>query len=75
MQDTPLRSLVKAISWRMTGTADTFLISWFVTGHIGMASGIALTEVFTKVFLFWFHERVWNKVKWGKEPVPCDWQI
>ncbi len=76
MEDTNLRSVVKAFTWRATGTLDTFVISWFITGHLAMASGIALTEVFTKVFLFWFHERVWNKITWGKQqPAVEDWQI
>ena len=63
--DTNTRSLAKAISWRATGTADTFLISWAITGEPLLASGIALTEVATKLFLFWAHERVWNTIKWG----------
>lgn len=67
MSDTKSRSLAKAISWRVTGTADTFLISWFITGEPLLATGIAVTEVVTKVFLYWFHERVWNKIKWGKK--------
>ena len=62
--DSPLRSLVKAITWRLTGTLDTFLISWFITGQPLLATGIALTEVFTKVFLFWLHERIWNRIGW-----------
>lgn len=67
MSDTNARSLAKAISWRVTGTIDTFIISFIITGEALLASGIALTEVLTKVFLFWGHERVWNRVKWGKE--------
>ena len=66
MNDSPVRSLAKAVSWRVTGTIDTFIVSWFVTGTLTLATGIALTEIFTKVGLFWLHERVWNKVKWGK---------
>ena len=66
MTDTKLRSLVKAISWRVTGTIDTFLISWLITGQIMLASGIAMTEVLTKIFLFWLHERVWNKINWER---------
>lgn len=65
--DTPVRSLVKAVSWRLTGTIDTFIISWLITGQIGLASGIALTEIMTKVILFWLHERAWNKINWGKK--------
>lgn len=64
--DAGIRSLAKAISWRMTGTIDTFIVSWIITGTLTLASGIALTEIFTKVGLFWLHERIWNKVKWGK---------
>jgi uncharacterized membrane protein len=66
MSDTNSRSLAKAVSWRATGTLDTFLISWLITGELKLAGGIALTEVVTKVFLFWAHERVWNKIKWGR---------
>lgn len=66
MSDSSVRSLVKAVSWRVTGTADTFIISWFITGEPLLASAIAITEVFTKVFIYWIHERVWNKVNWGK---------
>jgi uncharacterized membrane protein len=67
MSDAPVRSLAKAVSWRVTGTVDTFLISWLITGELLLASGIALTEVMTKIFLYWAHERVWNKIKWGRE--------
>lgn len=66
MNESALRSLAKAISWRVTGTIDTFLISWFITGQVLLASGIALTEIMTKIFLFWLHERVWNKIQWQK---------
>lgn len=62
--DTNTRSIVKAISWRMLGTIDTFILSWIITGTLSFATGIALTEVFTKVGLFWFHERMWNRVRW-----------
>ena len=66
MSDTPLRSLSKAISWRITGTLDTFIISWIITGQLLIASGIAFTEIITKINLFWAHERIWNKIHWGR---------
>jgi uncharacterized membrane protein len=65
--DSAVRSLAKAVSWRVTGTVDTFLISWLITGQVLLASSIAFTEIMTKIALFWFHERVWNKISWGKE--------
>jgi uncharacterized membrane protein len=67
LKDSAVRSLAKAVSWRVTGTLDTFLISWLITGQALIASGIAFTEIMTKIGLFWFHERVWNKINWGKE--------
>lgn len=66
MNDTPVRSLAKAVSWRVTGTVDTFLISWLITGQVLIASGIAFTEIMTKIVLFWLHERVWNQIGWGR---------
>jgi uncharacterized membrane protein len=66
LNDTSIRSLIKAVSWRITGTVDTFIISWIITGEILLASSIAFTEILTKIFLFWLHERVWNRISWGK---------
>jgi uncharacterized membrane protein len=67
LSDTPIRSFAKAVSWRVTGTIDTFLISWLITGQILLASGIAFTEIVTKIVLFWGHERVWNRIGWGRQ--------
>lgn len=64
--DTGVRSLAKAVSWRITGSIDTFIISWIITGQALIASGIAFTELLTKVVLYWLHERVWNRIQWGK---------
>ena len=61
------RSIVKAISWRIVGTIDTILISWFITGKIALALSIGLIEVVTKMLLYFFHERAWNLIKWGKK--------
>jgi uncharacterized membrane protein len=66
LNDTPVRSLAKAVTWRVTGTVDTFLISWLITGELLLASGIAFTEIMTKICLFWAHERVWNRIRWGR---------
>lgn len=64
------RSVVKGISWRVFGSLDTFWIAFFVnkgSEHaVQTAFYITGTEVFTKVFLYWVHERVWMKVRWGR---------
>ncbi|MBX9726761.1 MAG: DUF2061 domain-containing protein [Rickettsiales bacterium] len=61
------RSLAKAVSWRVLGSIDTFLISWLVTGHPVIAATISAIEVFTKIFLFYGHERVWGRIRWGRK--------
>ena len=61
--DTHRRSLLKAVSWRVLGTLDTFLLSWLITGRVDMAAAIGGTEVITKMILYYLHERAWTKVK------------
>ena len=60
------RSFVKAFSWRVIASTDTFLISWLITGKITWAGSITLLEIVTKTLLYYFHERGWNKIKWGR---------
>lgn len=62
----PIRSIVKALSWRVIGTLDTLLISYLFTGKINLALSIAAVDFLTKMVLYFFHERLWNMVKWGK---------
>jgi len=60
------RSLIKTISWRVIGTLDTVLISWFITGTLAVAFSIGAIELISKMILYFFHERAWNSIKWGK---------
>ena len=64
--DGQMRSLVKAATWRVTGTIDTFLLSFLFTKSVKLASSIAFTEVVTKIALFYLHERAWNRISWGR---------
>jgi uncharacterized membrane protein len=65
--ETAFRSVLKSISWRVVGTIDTVLISWLVIGDVSMAFTIGSVELITKMLLYFFHERMWNKIKWGKQ--------
>lgn len=64
----PIRSVVKAISWRVVGTIDTLVVSYLILGDgkLGEASAIAGVDFVTKMILYFAHERVWNRVKWGR---------
>jgi len=62
----PIRSVAKALSWRVVGTLDTLVVSYFLTGKISVAASIASVDFLTKLILYFFHERIWNVIKWGK---------
>lgn len=59
--DTASKSLIKTISWRVIGTIDTMVIAYALTGEFTVAASIGSIEVFTKMILYYFHERAWNK--------------
>ena len=59
--DSNAKSIKKTISWRIVGTMDTMLITYLVTGELGIAISIGSVELFTKMVLYYFHERLWNK--------------
>ena len=77
----PARSIVKALSWRMVGTLDTLLLSFVIlsflsplfgldessgTEKMKTALSIALTEVATKMILYYLHERIWSRLQWER---------
>ena len=55
------RHILKTISWRVVGTLDTMLLSWFITGSWKIGMAIGGTEVITKMVLYFLHERVWYR--------------
>ena len=64
--ETHARSFVKAVSWRTTGSIDTFVVTFVISGSTKLAGSVALTEVLTKILIYYGHERVWALVPWGK---------
>lgn len=76
MQEKAYRSIVKTISWRAVGTLDTIIISFLITGSLAMAASIGSIELFTKMVLYYLHERAWNKVNLGRhQATGNDYQI
>lgn len=62
-----VRHLAKTITWRIIGTIDTMALAWFVTGDLMMGLKIGGIEVFTKMILYYLHERVWYRIDFGKK--------
>ena len=68
--DTRWRSFAKAVSWRVTGSIDTFVLAYLFTGHVKTAAAISVTEIGTKIFLYFFHERLWQWLAIGRKDKP-----
>ncbi|MFA6924011.1 MAG: DUF2061 domain-containing protein [Bacteroidales bacterium] len=66
IKDRPLKSIIKSFSWRFVGTCDTIFISWLLTGKATIAFSIGGVEVFSKIFLYYLHERAWENIRWGR---------
>jgi uncharacterized membrane protein len=62
------RSLAKAVTWRVSASLDTFVVSLVFTGKIAVAGSIAATELLTKIALYYLHERTWALISWGHLP-------
>jgi uncharacterized membrane protein len=59
------RHIFKAITWRIIGTIDTIVLSWIITGDLTIGLGIGGLELFSKMFLYYIHERIWYKSNFG----------
>jgi len=58
--DKKIRSICKALSWRLVATMTTFLITFFITHSIRFAFSISVIEVLSKLILYYIHERFWQ---------------
>lgn len=74
-KDTPIRSILKAISWRLIASATTFLIVFVIFRRfsdkslnevLGTATFITGIEMVAKLVIYYLHERLWTNITWGK---------
>jgi uncharacterized membrane protein len=65
MKEKAGRSVTKALTYRLWQSLNTFLISFVITGKIDLAVAIVSIEVVIKIVIYFIHERIWNKIKWG----------
>ncbi len=61
------RHIAKAVTWRVVGTIDTILLSWLISGDPWVGVKVGVSEVLTKMVLYYFHERVWFKINLSKD--------
>lgn len=62
----PVRSISKAISWRLVATLTTILLVYAFTGNIVLGSSVGAAELIVKTLVYYVHERVWNRLGFGR---------
>jgi uncharacterized membrane protein len=67
MSDNVARSIVKTITWRITGSSSTFLIAYLLTDNISAAGAIAIIQLLVNTILYYIHERLYGHIAWGKK--------
>ena len=68
------RSIIKTFSWRFFATLITFSIAWILTGRITLAAEIGVADTLLKLGAYYSHERLWNRLDFGKQKPP-EYQI
>jgi len=67
--ETKSRSIVKTISWRILATLITITLVYIFIGNLTIAFSVGGVEVFLKMLVYFFHERAWDKIKFGKKEI------
>lgn len=65
MEDNKIRSIVKSLSYSLSGTFITILLVLILTKEIFISIGVGLVELIMKLIGYYFHERIWSIIKWG----------
>lgn len=68
-RETKARSVAKTVSWRFWATATTVVLVLIFVGKPGIALAVGGTEVIVKLIVYYFHERAWNKIKFGRKEI------
>lgn len=66
MRETHKRSIAKAVSWRIVGTASLALVVYFFTDKPFLSLGISVIDIISNLILYYFHERIWDRIDWGR---------
>lgn len=68
--DTHRRSILKTVSWRLVATLITGAVTLALTGRIDFAITVGLGDTFVKFFLYYAHERMWSRIRFGRIRLP-----
>ena len=68
-KDSNRRSIIKGVSWRIFATLATIVIVYILFGKLDLAIAAGTIEVIVKIILYWVHERLWLKIRWGRKRI------
>jgi len=72
--DSSSRSLAKAVSYRVLGSAVTALIVLLFSCSLKVSLGVGALDMLSKIALYFLHERLWNYIPYGR-PKPPEYEI
>lgn len=68
-RETNIRSIAKGFSWRLFATTTTVIIVYVFFGRLDLAIAAGVIETVSKVLLYYSHEKIWQRVRWGKKKI------
>lgn len=69
------RSIAKAVSYRVLGSATTGIIVYAVTGRATLSVGIGAADIILKIGVYFIHERIWDRISFGRETKAPEYEI
>jgi uncharacterized membrane protein len=69
------RSIFKAVSWRVIATLITILVAYLLTNETKIALSIGIADTLLKLGIYFGHERVWNRLSFGRKEIKEDYMI
>lgn len=72
----PKRTLLKTLTWRLLAVVITMVVVYGYTGDIHESLVVGITANFFKMIIYYLHERIWNRISFGRlQPKPPEYQI
>ena len=66
LMETRARSIAKAVSYRVLGSATTALIVFVLTNKPTLSIGAGAMDVVLKIGAYFIHERIWDRINYGR---------
>jgi uncharacterized membrane protein len=62
-----VRTVLKTLSWRIFASVSTMILVYFFTSNLVISASVSLLELVVKTVIYYLHERLWNRITFGRE--------